>query len=39
MNFGGLAPEKLELLNNYILKNYTTIEKYGKFEVKEKSAV
>lgn len=39
MNFGGLAPEKLELLNNYILKNYTTIEKYGKFEIKEKSAV
>jgi hypothetical protein len=36
MNFGGLAPEKLELLNNYILNNYKTVEKYGKFEIREK---
>lgn len=36
MSFGGLGADKLELINNYILNNYTTVEKYGKFEIKEK---
>jgi hypothetical protein len=35
MNFGGLEVKKLELINNYILNNYTTVEKYGKFEIKK----
>jgi hypothetical protein len=36
MSFGGMGADKLELINNYILNNYTTVEKYGKFQIKEK---
>jgi hypothetical protein len=35
MNFGGLDVNKLELLNNYLLDNYKTVEKFGKIEIKE----